>query len=165
MKRVVAAVVLAVFTAVVPATVGADARKGLPAPSFRVVSTSGQQITQQNYRGRLLIVDFFATWCTPCRDSIPHLVKLYQKYGSRGVNVLGLSTDDDAQSVREFIADKKINYPVAPAGEEIVSSFGVRSVPTIFVINKEGMVVEKFAGFNEQIAQRIDSIINKLLSE
>lgn len=166
MLRIAVVVVLAVFTFVLPGTVGAAARKGQPVPQFRVVSTSGQQITQRNYQGRLLIIDFFATWCTPCRDSVPHLVKLNQKYGARGVNILGLSIeDDDVQDVREFIADKRINYPVALAGEEMVSSFGVRSLPTIFLVDKEGLVVEKFTGFNEQIEQRTDSIINKLLSE
>lgn len=166
MRRIAAAVLLAAFISVMPGTVGAAAHKGLAVPPFRVVSTSGQQISQQNYKGRLLIIDFFATWCAPCRDSVPHLVSLGKKYGPKGLSILGLTMEgDDLYSVREFISDKKINYPVASAGEDIVSSFGVRSVPTLFLINKEGVVVERFSGFSEQTARRMDSIINRLLSE
>lgn len=166
MQKGIIAVLLAASMAIMPGMAGAAARKGQPVPSFRVVSTSGQQITQQNFKGRLLIIDFFATWCAPCRDSIPHLVKLNQKFGPQGLSILGLSMeDDDPKGVRQFMADKRINYTVASAGDELLSSFGVRSVPTLFLVDKEGVVVEKFTGFGEQTAQRIDSIINTLLAK
>src|ERR1700720_1223569 len=64
-----------------PGPVDAAPRAGQPAPNFKVISTSGQAITQENYRGHVLILDFFATWCQPCRQSIPHLVEMNRKYG------------------------------------------------------------------------------------
>lgn len=166
MKSVIAALVLAGGILVSPGSAASAPQKGQPVPQFRVVSSSGQQITYQNYRGKLLVVEFFATWCNPCRNSIPYLVGLAQTYASQGVSVIGISMDsDDERRVREFIAETKINYPVVPAGEEAGSAFGVRSVPTIFLIDKQGIIVEKFMGFNEHVAQRLDATIKKLLSE
>jgi cytochrome c biogenesis protein CcmG/thiol:disulfide interchange protein DsbE len=141
-------------------------QKGEPAPPFKLVSTSGQHITLANYRGYVLLIDFFATWCSPCRDSLPHLIKLNRKYGSQGLQILGLSLDEDGEkAVREFSIANKINYPMALASDALQLEYSIRSVPTLYVIGKKGIVVEKFMGYNEETGRRIEQLIKQQLSE
>jgi thiol-disulfide isomerase/thioredoxin len=111
-------------------------------------------------------MEYFATWCTPCRDSSAHLVRLNRKWGKQGVHVLGLSLDEDGdKAVREFIIANRINYPVALADEAMQSDYTIRSVPTLYVIDKNGYVAEKFMGYNEDIENRLHQLLLKLLSE
>lgn len=149
-----------------PVTASAIAKKGEPAPPLKVTSTSGQSITLANYKGHVLLLDFFATWCAPCRDSIPRLIDLNRRYGKQGLQVLGLSADDEAaQILKDFILDKRINYPVAPAGEAVLGDYGLRSIPTMFVIDRRGVVVEKMMGYNETMEKSLEALIKKLLAE
>jgi peroxiredoxin len=141
-------------------------QKGQPAPPIQVVTTSGQHVSLANYRGHVLVMDFFATWCVPCRESIPHLLGLNRKFGAQGLQILGMSVDDEGdKEVKSFIAEKRISYPVALANEDIQADYGLRSVPTIYVINKKGVVAEKYMGYNDQIAKNMEALIKKLLAE
>ncbi len=144
----------------------ATVQKGQPAPPIEVTTPSGQHVSLANYKGHVLIMDFFATWCVPCRSSIPHLVSLNRKYGAQGLQILGMSVDEEGDSeVQSFIAEKRINYPVAQVSETVQNDYGLRSIPTIYVINKKGVVAEKFMGFNDQIAKNMEALIRKLLAE
>ena len=158
--------VLVTMALLSPAMAHAILQKGDPAPPIKVTTTSGQQVTLANYQGKVLVMDFFATWCIPCRDSIPHLMGLTRKFGKQGMHILGMSVDEGgAKIVREFAASKQLNYPVALADEDLQTEYGLRSVPTIFVISKKGVVAERFQGFNEDIARKMDALIVKLLAE
>jgi peroxiredoxin len=157
---------LVAATLLSPAGAHAILQKGDPAPPIKVTTTSGQQVTLANYQGKVLIMDFFATWCVPCRDSIPHLMGLTRKFGKQGVHILGMSVDEGGSKlVKEYVASKQLNYPVALADEDLQTEYGLRSVPTIFVISKKGVVAERFQGFNEDIARKMDALIVKLLAE
>lgn len=141
-------------------------RTGQPAPAFKVTTTSGQSVTLNNYRGYVLVLDFFATWCQPCRESIPHLIEMNRTYGKHGLQVLGLSADEDGEKlVNSFISDQRVNYPVALAGETTLADYGVRSVPVMMVIDKKGKVAEVFRGFNPEIGRSSEKLIKKLLAE
>ena len=149
-----------------PDSLYAAPRNGQAAPSFKVSTTSGQQVSLESYRGRVLVLDFFATWCKPCRASIPHLVEMNRKYGQQGLNVLGMSADEDGEKVVKAFADKNhMSYPVALAGESTLVDFGVRSVPVMFVIDKKGRVAEVFRGFTDEVARSSELLIKKLLAE
>jgi thiol-disulfide isomerase/thioredoxin len=151
---------------VLPTVSHAVVQKGQPAPPLKVVSTSGQPITLGNYKGFVLVIDFFATWCPPCREAVPHLVNLNRKYGKQGLQILGLSLDDgDEGGVKEFISSKRINYPVALANEDIQTDYGLRSLPTVYVINKRGVVAEKFQGGSEETLKNMELLIKRLLAE
>jgi len=157
---------LLIVATLLPANLFALPRAGQPAPNFKVTSTSGQTISLNNYRGYVLLVDFFATWCTPCRASVPHIVEMNRKYGKQGLQVLGLSADEDeGQALKSFVDEHHINYPVALANESVQTSFGIRSVPVMFVINKKGDIAEIYRGFNDEIAHSMELLIKKLLSE
>jgi peroxiredoxin len=141
-------------------------KKGQLAPPVKVVTTSGQRVTLANYKGYVLVMDFFATWCTPCRESVPYLIGLNRQYGKQGLQILGVSVDEGSDKiVKEFIADKGINYPVAMTDGDIVADYGLRSVPAIFVIDKKGIVAERYLGYSEDIGRSIETLIRKLLSE
>jgi cytochrome c biogenesis protein CcmG, thiol:disulfide interchange protein DsbE len=149
-----------------PARLYAAPRSGQAAPNFKVSTLSGQQVSLENYRGRVLVLDFFATWCKPCRASIPHLVEMNRKYGQQGLYVLGMSADEDGEKVVKAFADKNhMSYPVALAGESTLVDFGVRSVPVMFVIDKKGRVAEVFRGFTDEVARSSELLIKKLLAE
>jgi peroxiredoxin len=149
-----------------PVVLNAAPRSGQAAPDFKVITTSGQQVSLENYRGRVLIMDFFATWCQPCRASIPHLVEMNRKYGPQGLYVLGMSADEDGEKVVKAFADQhRITYPIALAGESTLVDFGVRSVPVMFVIDKKGRVAEVFRGFTDDVARSTEHLIKKLLAE
>jgi peroxiredoxin len=150
----------------VPAWLYAAPRSGQAAPNFKLSTTSGQQVSLEGYRGRVLVLDFFATWCQPCRISIPHLVEMNNKYGKQGLQVLGMSADEDGEkAVKAFANQYRITYPIALAGESTQVDFGVRSVPVMFVIDKKGRVAEVFRGFTDEVARSSEQLIKKLLAE
>lgn len=150
----------------VPGQVGAAPRPGQPAPNFKIISTSGQTITQENYRGHVLILDFFATWCQPCRQSIPHLIEMNRKYGKQGLQVLGLSVDEDGERiVKAFTDEFRVNYPLALAGDAVTVDFGIRSVPIMFLIDKKGNITEIYRGFSAESARSLEASIKRLLAE
>lgn len=141
-------------------------QKGQPAPPIKVVSTSGQQISLANYKGYVLVIDFFATWCPPCREVVPHLNGLSRKYGKQGLQILGLSLDDgDEEAVKDFIASKRVVYPVALAGQDVQADYGLRSLPTAYVIDKRGNVADRFMGGSEATLRNMEALIKKLLAE
>lgn len=141
-------------------------QKGDKAPAIKLVTTSGQPVTLSNYKGYVLVMDFFATWCIPCKESIPHLNALNRKYGKQGLQVLGVSVDEGPErEVKAFVADRKISYPVAVAGEDLQIDYSLRSIPTVYLINKKGMVAEKFQGYSDQTGHAMEEAIKRLLAE
>lgn len=150
----------------VPAVVSAAPRVGQPAPNFKVITTSGQPVSLENYRNHVLIIDFFATWCQPCRQSVPHLVEMNRKYGKQGFQVLGLSADENGERfIKAFADELHINYPLALAGDAATVDFGIRSVPVMFVIDKKGKLVEVYRGFSDEIARSVEVLVKRLLAE
>ena len=142
-------------------------QKGDPAPPIKLTTTSGQPITLNNYKGYVLVMDFFATWCIPCKESIPHMNNLNRKYGKQGLQILGMSVDDEADKLllKSFVSEKNVTYPVALANEDLQADYGLRSVPTLFIISKKGIVAEKYMGYNDEIAKSIEAAIKRLLAE
>ena len=162
--RLAGAVVLVVCILIPGLATGLQ--RGQAAPPIQVTSTSGQRITNSNYGGYVLLMQFFATWCSPCRESIPAIIRLNKKYGKQGLQVLGLSIDEGGDRVvKAFITDKRITYPVALADDGLQSAYGVRSVPTLFLVNRKGQVIEKFMGMSDETEQAIESAIRSALAE
>jgi cytochrome c biogenesis protein CcmG/thiol:disulfide interchange protein DsbE len=150
---------------VIPTGAYAALKKGQPAPPIKVVTLSGQSVTLANYRGYVLLLDFFASWCHPCNNSILHLVEINQRYGRDGLQILGLSLDEDRDELIDFIRPLKVNYPVALADEELQIRYGLRSIPTVFLINKRGIIVDIFLGNTDDSSSSLETSIKKLLAE
>jgi thiol-disulfide isomerase/thioredoxin len=118
---------------------------------------SGKPRRLADYVGKVVVVDVWATWCGPCRVEIPHLVELAKEFKGRGVEVIGLTTEDpakDTEKVREFVGQFKINYPIGWANGEFASSLmsGRNSIPQTYVIGRDGRVRNHFVGFNAQVS-------------
>lgn len=140
-------------------------QKGQAAPPLQGTTLSGERLTLASYHGQVLVVDFFATWCGPCKEAIPHLISLKEKYGKQGAHILGLAVDDTPKALREFISVKRINYPVAQSNEDLETEYGIRSLPTLFVVNKKGIVVGRFQGISDQTLRQVEDLIKKSLAE
>ena len=117
------------------------------APEFTLPSTDGKTIRLSDYKGKVVIVDFWATWCGPCRKGIPDLIEIQKEFG-KDVVVIGISLDADTKKdVVPFIQNIGINYPVAYGTLEVTQQYGgVEAIPTSFVINKTGKIVDKHVG-------------------
>jgi cytochrome c biogenesis protein CcmG/thiol:disulfide interchange protein DsbE len=117
------------------------------APGFTLVGPSGKKISLSDYKGKVVIVDFWATWCPPCRKGIPDLVDIQSEFGNK-VAVIGISVDTDTQNqVASFAKDFNINYTVLFATQEVVQSYGnIESIPTSFIIDKNGNIVNQYVG-------------------
>jgi len=155
----------AILLLALPSAALAALKKGQPAPPFKVTTTSGQPVTLANYQGRVLLIDFFASWCHPCEKAIPHLLDINRKYGRQGLNVLGLSLDEEKEDLIDFVTPKKLNYPVALADEEVKTKYGLRSIPTLILIDKKGIVAGIYMGLTDQSVKKIEVAIKGLLAE
>jgi thiol-disulfide isomerase/thioredoxin len=117
-------------------------------PPFLVNDIEGNVLSSAEWRGRVVIVNFWATWCPPCREEIPEMVDLANRYGDR-LQIVGVSEDDDAtpEEVREFARNEKINYPIVMGSNGLSKEYGgVPALPTSFLVDTNGRVVQKHVG-------------------
>ncbi len=132
-------------------------------PSFTVTDLNGQGISPATIKGKVALIDFWATWCPPCRKEIPHFNQLYAKYRKQGLIVVGLALDDKAAEVRTFIRQMPIDYPVALASTELQQQFGgIEVYPTAFLVDREGRVVKKYLGYiyPDEFNQDVKALLN-----
>ena len=119
-------------------------------PQFSLSSAIGGKTIQSiDFKGKALLVTFFATWCPPCRQEISALKQLQNEYGPRGFSVIGLSVDENGPKVvAKLIKKEKINYPVLMSERSTARDFGgIAGIPTSFLVNKEGNVVKRYPGY------------------
>ena len=118
---------------------------------FSAPGLDGKEIDLSHYRGHPVIVDFWATWCGPCRKQIPELVALYQKYNkSRGLVIIGVSCDliqgEGLRAVAPFVKEFRINYPIALADGRLVDNLGIEAIPTTLFLGPDGKIVSRIVG-------------------
>jgi len=122
------------------------------APDFKLTTLDGKPVTLADSHGKVILLNFWATWCGPCRAEIPDLIELQNKYKDR-LQILGLIVDDDDQdAIKEFIEKVGINYPVAIASNDIRFQYGgIAALPTSFVLDSEGRIVQKHEGLRDPL--------------
>ncbi len=118
------------------------------APDFTLPTSDGKSMKLSDLKGKVVIVDFWATWCPPCRKGIPDLIALKKKYGAKGFEIVGVSVDTDTKNeVVPFMKEQKINYPVVYGNMNVYQQYGgIRAIPTSFVIDKQGKIVASYEG-------------------
>ena len=173
-----------VATATTPTPVNASAPAPTPAPAAPPELTdlppavsvtplkdvNGSPFKLADFFGKVAVVNFWATWCGPCRAEIPELVKLHNEFHSRGVEIIGLSTEDpdaSAEKVRKFIQDFQIDYRIGWAPAEVGAPLmqGHDAIPQIFVISRDGRILKHFIGFSPantsaQLKQALEDALN-----
>jgi cytochrome c biogenesis protein CcmG/thiol:disulfide interchange protein DsbE len=130
-----------------PTKPGQPAAAHSMAPDFSLQELNGQSLNLSDYRGKIVLLDFWATWCGPCRDEIPHFVQLQDEYRQQGLQVVGISMDDGPKPVRDFYQQFKMNYPVALGNEKVAEAYGgVLGLPVAFLIGRDGRIHAKYKG-------------------
>lgn len=120
---------------------------GAVAPDFSLPNVAGGQLALSAYRGKVVLLDFWATWCDPCRDEIPRFVDLQTKFGDRGLQIIGVSMDDGPEPVRDFYLRFKMNYPVVIGNAKIGELYGgVLGLPIAFLVERDGRIYAKHTG-------------------
>jgi len=116
--------------------------------NFTLTTLEGKTVTLADYKGKVLILDMWDTWCPPCRAEIPHFVELYKQYKSSGLDILGVAFGREGEAaVRKFVADFNINYTSALANQDLMNGYGpVNSIPTTFIIDQYGRIYQKYIG-------------------
>jgi len=145
----------------------------LPRPILEAENkaTSGGPIKLADYSGKVLLVNLWATWCGPCRMETPELVKLHKEFQSRGVEMIGLSTEDpeaSAESVSDFIREYNVDYQIGWATREVAIALmqGRSSIPQSFVIARDGRIVRRFIGFRPDLTPgQIKAALEEALAE
>ncbi len=140
-----------------------ESSNALKAADFTValVGDEGKTVSLADYKGKVLILDFWATWCPPCRREIPHFNDLYSRYKGEGLEILGASVDQGgADVVKRFMKGTPIDYPSGMAPADMQAAYGpIRSIPTTYVIDRKGRVQRKLVGYQDI------SVFEKILEE
>ena len=133
------------------------------ASSFTLTSLEGKTVSLSDFKGKVVLLNFWATWCPPCRAEIPDLIALQKEYGKRGLVILGISVDQGGvEGVRSFVNTAGINYTVLSANRTVVKAYGpIRGIPTSFLVDREGNIADRFSGYREKAV--FEGAIRKLL--
>lgn len=132
------------------------------APDFTLQDISGKKVRLADLKGRVVMLEFWATWCPPCRAEIPAIERLHTQYGGKGLTILAIALDEGGwDGVKAFAADRKISYAVLQGTEDVSSKYMVRLIPSTFLIDKEGNIRKRYmgGGSNEALEQEIKALL------
>lgn len=134
-----------------------------PAADFAFPDLAGKKAALSDFKGKVVLVNFWATWCGPCEDELPDLKKLYARYGGRGFTILGLSVDEEAAEVPPFARAHAIPFPVLLTEGDHPDGYPVEGLPTSFLISRQGHLVKKYLG--QEDYEGLSADVEKALSE
>jgi thiol-disulfide isomerase/thioredoxin len=140
---------LALLIAAATASVGfADPVASKPAPAWTLKDLDGKSVSFEQFKGKVVVIDFWATWCGPCRVEIPGYIELQKKYGKDGLVIIGISIDEKGPAVvKQFSEKMGINYQMLMADDKIVAAFGgIEAIPTTFIIDRAGKIQDRKEG-------------------
>ena len=129
---------------------------------LKFTALDGRRVDLKELKGKVVLIDFWATWCPPCVQEMPHLKKVYEKYHPRGFEIIGMSIDEDRKALEKFVAKQKIAWPQRFEGQPWEKSpaaeFGLMSIPSVFLVDKEGIL--RYAAVVEGLEEKIEKLLN-----
>jgi thiol-disulfide isomerase/thioredoxin len=146
-------------------TASAELSRGEKMPPMTMTDLNGKQI-KIAASGKVQIIDFWATWCGPCRQAIPGLQALHKKYQSRGLQVIGVAMQSGtAQDVKQFVKQHGMTYPICMPPDSVLHKYQVQAFPTLYVVDKKGVVRHAQVGFSLASEKAIHQAVTQLLAE
>ncbi len=171
MRPIVILTLLFLFFSPLPALEAADAGNAQeslkPAPTFELPDINGKKVSLADFKGKVVLINFWATWCGPCKAEMPSLNNLYAAFKNEGFVVLAVSIDPSEKPVRSFVAEKGLTFPVLmdPEKEVYFDQYAAFAMPTSFLIDRKGMIAEKFIGErvwdSQEIKDKVVSVLRK----
>ena len=154
-----------VFTFAALAALRAEPVPASSAPAWKLKDVDGNVVSSEQFKGKVIVVDFWATWCGPCRAEIPGYIELQKKYGKDGLVIIGVSCDTDkhaAQTVKNFVQKQGMNYQVVMGDDDVQAAFGgMDAIPTTFIIDRQGQIRDRKVG-SEPTARYEQAILKYL---
>ncbi|MGH9542985.1 MAG: TlpA family protein disulfide reductase [Terriglobales bacterium] len=135
---------------------------GLPAPNWTLKQLDGQPLSLSQFKGKAVVLDFWASWCGPCKMEIPWWNDLQAKYRARGLQIIGISEDDNDKDVRDFLAKNRLDYPVVMDHNALAAAWGMPiGLPTTFFIRRDGTIAARVEGLEgeDELQRRIQGIL------
>lgn len=129
---------------------------GKPAPAFRLKTFDGKTVSLADYRGKVVLLDFWATFCPPCVQALPELQALHAKNASRGFAVVGVTVDDRAALVRKATTRAKVAYPILQATPEVWNAYKVNALPSLILVGRDGNIIKRYGGEADKAAMLAD---------
>lgn len=142
------------------------AKKLKPAPDFELETVAGKKVTLSSYKGKVLVIDFWATYCGPCKEAMLHLEKLHKKYKGMGLVVVGVSLDADKEEAAIFTKSLGITYTIGMSNAGILKEYGgLNFIPQTFLIDRSGNISSHYRGYGPLVARAIDKDLEDLLPQ
>jgi len=132
------------------------------APDFTLQDLSGKKVRLADLKGKVVLLEFWATWCPPCRAEIPTIERLHAQYGSKGLTVLAIALDEGGwDEVKAFVTEHKISYTVLKGTDDVSTKYMVRLIPSTFLVDKEGNIKKRYMGgsSSEAVEQDIKALL------
>lgn len=128
----------------------------------------GRRVRASDYKGKVLVLDFWATYCPPCREEVPHLIALQKRYGAQGLHVVGLNVggDEDRPKVPGFVQELGISYPLGYPDDELSATVFSQTdaIPQTYVFDRNGRLIKRFVGFDTAAATALDNAVQTALA-
>ncbi|MGE5809715.1 MAG: peroxiredoxin family protein [Nitrospirota bacterium] len=149
-KRILAALIL--IMSILSGCTNRDVpHGGSTAKDFTLPDLNGNKVKLSDYKGKVVLLEFWATWCPPCRASIPGIEKLHETYKNKGLAVLAVSLDEGGwDTVKSFVQKNGITYLVLRGNEEVAEKYQVRTIPLILILDKDGKISKRYLGFGNE---------------
>jgi thiol-disulfide isomerase/thioredoxin len=141
-------------------------KAGDAAPDFKLMGLDGKEVSLASLKGKVVLLDFWATWCGPCKAAMPTMQKLHDEYASKGAVVLGVNTwEQKADAAKDYMASKKFTYGCLLKGDDLATAYGISGIPTLVVIGKDGKVVEIEVGLADPSGAGLRKMIDAALKQ